>query len=746
MAPCIRPCVLAVVGTAAILAGVAHTSAEEPPAVPAVVRGKVVHAATLEPLADATVRLEETGAETKTGPDGTFTVAGLRPGTYHLLVSAPRYVPHRTEVQVSVTAESVEVRLSPELHFSEVVSVSPTARDQFDAYQPTSVLAGQDLSINLGATLASTLETQPGIAERSLGPAPARPVIRGLDGDRVLILEDGQRVGDLSSQSADHGVLINPAAASRVEIVRGPATLLYGANAIGGLVNVVNESIPVRPVTAISGQAVLDYGSGAQEGGAAADLLVGRGRWALRAGGSGRGSDDMSTPDGEVANSQSRSGLGSLALSLTGQRGFLGAGYEYNDSRYGIPVVEEGQVELTPRRHAVSVRGQARQLDALFTSVRGSYAYRRYRHDEVVAGDIETQFSNDTNEFDVLANHRDIGRLSGTVGCWGLVRAFDAVGEEALSPPVDQRGASLFVYEELTWPHVTFQFGGRYDHASFRPERDRPDRSFDNFSGSVGLLVRPTETTTVAVSLARASRHPALEELYYFGPHPGNFAFEIGNPQLESEVGVGFDVSFRWRLARLSGEATYFRNDIRNYIFRNPISEEEFDERFGHDEEAGEGEHDHGEGLPIIEYVSADSVLQGFEFHTDIELVRSLVAELQMDYVRGELSEADEPLPRIPPFHFLGGLRYQWNAFQAGGRIVAAARQDRVFGEELPTDGYGRLNLYGAYSFQSGRALSTITARLDNATNELYRNHLSYIKDLVPEMGRSVRLIYSVKF
>ena len=170
--------------------------------------------------------------------DGTFTFDNVAPGTYHLSVIAQGFSTRRTEVRVAAGSAPFELQVDFDLHFEEVVSVTGDARSQFDTFQPTSVLAGQELSKRLEMSLGATLENQPGVAARSFGPAPARPVIRGLDGDRVLILQDGQRMGDLSSQSGDHGVVINPAAAQKIEVVRGPATLLYGANAIGGLVNV----------------------------------------------------------------------------------------------------------------------------------------------------------------------------------------------------------------------------------------------------------------------------------------------------------------------------------------------------------------------------------------------------------------------------------------------------------------------------------------------------------------------------
>src|SRR5690606_953180 len=218
------------------------------------------------------------------------------------------------------------------LHFAEVVSVSPAARSQFESYQPTSVLAGQDLQKQLESTIGATLQAEPGVAMRSLGPAPARPVIRGLDGDRVAVLQDGQRVGDLSSQSGDHGVTLNPSSAKRIEVVRGPATLLYGANAIGGLVNVITDQIPTTPVSRATGDFTLDVGSNSAEAGGAGDVHFGNGKVAVHVGGSARRNGNFHTPDGEVDNSRSRTGVFNVGASWTGNGRYAGASYGFDDS------------------------------------------------------------------------------------------------------------------------------------------------------------------------------------------------------------------------------------------------------------------------------------------------------------------------------------------------------------------------------------------------------------------------------
>jgi iron complex outermembrane receptor protein len=714
--------------------------------------GTLTNSLTGATIPNAVVQIDELRQTATSNADGMFTFANVPPGTYHLSVHTEGYSTRRTEVTVATAAkEGLAISVDPELHFTEQTTVTGESRSQFEVYQPTAVLAGQDLQKQLEMSLGATLESEPGIAARSFGPAPARPVIRGLDGDRVQILQDGQRMGDLSSQSGDHGVTFNPASAERIEVVRGPATLLYGANAIGGLVNVITEDIPTRAITGSSGNMTFDLGSAAAEGGAAADIRVGNGKVVFHAGGGGRRAGDVKTPEGDLENSQSRNGFGNVGLSWTGARSYVGGSYGYDDTKYGIPIVEAGNVQLTPRRHSLAFRAGGQGLSGALDSYRATFTMRRYKHDELEGEDVGTSFKNDTEEVELMAGHHAIGRLKGQFGGWFLNRAFGASGEEALSPDVDQRGASAFLFEEVTWPHLALQFGGRIDHSRYSPVGE-DERSFNAGSGSVGLVFTPpaaNERLSFAVSLARAARIPALEELFYFGPHPGNFAFEIGNPELSPEHALGFDVSMRWRHARASGEITYFRNDISDFVFRSPISFEDLEARLGEFEERFPGREldiAEAEEFQIVENVAADSVLQGIEAHGDFGLTSNLFAEFTLDYVRGSLKDTDDPLPRIPPLRTNVGLRYQHNAFQVGGSVTGVAKQDRIFGEETPTDGYGLLRLFAAYSLQAGKAVHTITGRLDNATDELYRNHLSLIKDLAPEMGRNFKLLYNVKF
>ena len=707
------------------------------------VSGTLINALSGDPVGDATVVVEAPTftREQKSGPDGKFSIMDIPPGAYHLVVRANGYLPTRVELNIVAGPQTKDTQMSPELHFSEVTSVSPDATNQFESFQATNVLGGQDLAQAIQSTLGATIENEPGIALRSFGPGPARPVVRGLDGDRVLIVEDGLRMGDLSSQSGDHGVNVNPASASTIEVVRGPATLLYGANAIGGLVNVITNEIPKSPLRGATGAVNFDAGSSAGEAAGAGDVTVGNGTVALHISGSGRRAGNFKSPGGEVPNSFNRQAAGEIGLSTTADNGYFGGSYAFDKSHYGIPLVEEGETNLNPRRQIFNLRGERRNMSGLFQSLRGSFGVRRYKHDELDGDVVATSFVNNTTELELLAAHRGSSRLKGSIGGSVLTRQFSTAGEEVLSPAVGQKGFSAFIYEEIAASsHTSVQFGGRVERAMFAPKADEPERDFTNFSGSLGLLLRPSDAATVAFSFARAARNPALEELYFHGPHAGNNAVENGNPDLQSEHALGFDASLRWRQPKASGEITFFVNKINNFIFR---------------EITGEIEDD----LPVTLFNQGDARLEGFESHVDFRLADVWWLEGGLDYVRGTLTSIDQPLPRMPPLRGRVGLRFQKNAFQAGGEGNFTSKQDRIYVipsetgpvGETSTDGYGLLKLFASYSFGDAKRVNTITARLDNATNETYVNHLNYLKDVLlengfGEMGRNFKIVYSVKF
>jgi iron complex outermembrane recepter protein len=676
-------------------------------------------------LGGAAVSLVPSRQEVQTGDDGLARFDNVAPGAYDVAVRLTGFAPSRTDIKVVEGAPlSVPITLAIG-HFSESVTVGPNGRDTFESYQPASVLGGEDLQQRLGSTLGATLANEPGVNVRTFGSGNARPVVRGLDNDRVLILENGARTGDLSSQSADHGVTLDPATATQIEVVRGPATLLYGSSAIGGVVNLVSDEIATKPLESVHGAFTAQGASADENAGIAGNLSGGNGTLAWRVNGSAQRTGEYDTPEGKVPNSQSNSKSGGGSLAYTGEDGFLGASYQYIDTRYGVPFVEEGETTLHPRRSRIDLRGERRNLGGLISGIKFQGGFRDYKHDEIEgSGEIATSFKNQVTEGNLYLNHRPVGALTGTFGVRGEHRDYSAAGEEALAPPTTQNTYSGFVYEELAYRHLSIQVGGRLDRTSLDPDGsvvERPDvpkRDFTNLSASVGVLGYLRDDLTVALNLARAARNPSLEELYNLGPHAGNFAFEIGDPNLPTEVAYGADLSLRYRTSRFSGEGTAFINSIDQFIFPFQTGEVE-------------------EGLPVVTFTSADSRFTGFEGHLDAGLTQALWLILGGDAVRGELRDGGGALPRIPPYH---------KQIHVEGEVKNVGKQTRVYGAETPTGGYTVVNFHASYQVTSGHAVHTVTVRADNVGDELYRNHLSYIKDLAPEMGRSFRLVYGVRF
>ncbi len=689
-----------------------------------------------EAVSGAIVTLVPSNRSGTSGDDGIVRFEDVPPGVYDAVARQADFTAARADVEVGEAGlVSAEIRLLKQLHFSETVSVSPRARDTFESYQPATVLGGEDLQQRLGNTLGATLANEPGVNVRSFGSGNARPVVRGLDNDRVLVLENGARTGDLSSQSADHGVILDPATATRIEVVRGPATLLYGSSAIGGVVNLISDEIASRPLRGVHGTFTGQGATADQDAGIAGNLSGGNGSVAFQVNGSAQRADEYHTPEGKVPNSQSRSESLGGSLALTGENGYLGASYQYVDTRYGVPFVEEGETTLHPRRHRVDVRGEMRSLDGLISGVKFLGGLRDYTHDEIEgSGEIATSFKNEVAEGNLYLNHRAIGPLTGTFGVRAEHRDYSAAGEEALAPPTTQNTFSGFLYEEVAFRHLSFQLGGRVDHTSFDPDgaaverTDLQQRDFTSFSGSVGVLGYLRDDLTLALNLARAVRSPSLEELYNLGPHAGNLAFEIGDPTLAAETAYGADLSLRYRTSRFVGDGTIFVNSIDKYIF--PFQTGEIDEE---------------EGLPIVSFTSADARFTGFEAHADAGLTRAVWLVLGCDGVRGELRDGGA-LPRIPPRRLWAGLRLEHGPFHVEGEVKNVGEQNRVYGAETPTDGYTVVNVHASYQLTRHHAVHTVTVRADNVGDELYRNHLSYIKDQAAEPGRSFRLVYGVRF
>ena len=548
------------------------------------VRGAVTFAEGGAAVHGAVVLVVGPGLVALTAESGDFEIENVPPGTYEILAQREHLTARRQTVTIQseqTTVVDFALVLSP-VHEEVTVTATPGGgTTTFEAFNAITTLDAFELSTNVAGTLGDALENQPGVAKRSFGPGSSRPIIRGFDGDRVLMMEDGIGTGDLASQSGDHGVTIDPNGLERVEVVRGPATLLYGSNAVGGVVNAVtpHESYRDSMIEGTRGQVSADGGTADTQAGTNASVQHASGHLMVWAGGGARRTDDYDTPEGTVENSATRLTTGRAGVGYFGERLFTSGGFTLEDSRYGVPIAGEfhseedagapGEdqselfVDIDSQRRVGRFDVGMRNVgtDAL-DAFRVVFNVIDWRHDEIEIADrterVGTMFNNRTYVVRAEFDQRRTATLSGTYGVWTKFRNYVATGGEALAPPTDQTAFAAFGYEELAFGPHRLQIGGRVERNAYtvdpRTESDHTvagdveppevrDRDFTGLSASVGFQTDLGADATFVTNLTRSYRAPALEELYNFGPHVGNLVFEIGNPDLERESTLGLDLS-----------------------------------------------------------------------------------------------------------------------------------------------------------------------------------------------------------
>ena len=697
----------------------------------------------------ATVLLVELGLTVETDETGRYRFENVPEGMYEVLAyqsildSESRFV---AVVRGATSTLDIELRLSS---LRQEITVTPQGRSEstFQAIPSVTTLNSFDLSESMATSIGEILDGQPGVAKRSFGAGNARPVVRGFDGDRVLVMQDGMRIGSLASQSGDHGEPIDAGSMERIEVVKGPATLLYGSNAVGGVVNAISthEGFLEQPYEGLRGQISSSAGSANGQAGGSFTSEYGFGEWLLWLGGGGQRSGDYQTPIGVIANSKSRVSNGSFGLGWFGAKAFASVGYQGNDGRYGIPFANtfEGggesekivdAVKVAFRQHAVRLTTGLKNLGSVVDSFELSLNYSDWNHDELEIFDdgvqeVSTTFENQQFVYKGVFTQQSNGRLSGSFGVWGLNRNFETQGAETLSPPVDQNAFAVFGLEELSFDGLRLQLGGRVEHNRYAPD---PDSSlgkldFTGVSAGVGARFDLWEGGAFVVNYTDSSRAPAMEELYNFGPHVGNLTFEIGNRTLGSERSHGLDFALRHQKARVQGEINFFYYDISDFVFLAPTGAT-------------------NDGLIEAAYAQGDARYSGTEMTLDVNVHENLWINLALDTVDTELKRTSEPLPRIPPLRGTIGLDIRYGGLSVKPELVLADRRDEVFSTETETPGYGLLNLSASYTIPQAHLSHHLAFSLFNATDTLYRNHLSFIKDLAPEIGRGVRLSYSVKY
>jgi iron complex outermembrane receptor protein len=695
------------------------------------------------PVHGVDVRIVELGRTAESDESGMYQFDQIPPGTYNVVAHMDGFRDTTAMVVVGAGATATNDFQMSLVGLREQLTVTASGQEEvaFQSFKVVTTLDSVQLAENAHTNIGEVLENEPGVAKRSFGPGTTRPVIRGFDGDRVLIVQDGARTGSLSSQSGDHGETIDPLSLERLEVVKGPSTLLYGSNALGGVVNAITGHDHAHP--GFRGYLTGVGGSANAHGGGNAGFEFGRGPWLVWAGGGGQRTDNYHTPLGEILNSESRITGSSAGLGWFGNRGYFSLGYGIEDARYGIPFGtelpeepppgEEGEeiVDLTLRRHNVPIRFGLQNLGSALDAIRVSLNYNKYHHEELIqeeAGDVVgTAFDNKQFVYRATFDQKPAGILSGSFGFEGFHRDYKTAGEEAIAPPVKLNMFSLFGLEEISLGGgVRFQFGGRYENNRYDPE-GLDNRTFHGFSGSAGIQVPMWEGGSFLVSYTHSARTPALEELYNNGPHPGNLTFEVGNPNLDKEKGDGIEVSLRQSSNRIRGEANFFYYNFQDFVYLAPTGEEE-------------------DGLVVADYSQADSRFLGGELGLDLGLHPNFWVNLGLDAVSARLKDSDTPLPRIPPLRGRIGFEAQYRGFQFKPELILADAQNDLFPTETRTAGYASLNINASYTVARQHMVHIFSVNAFNLGDRLYRNHLSFIKEIAPEIGRGVRFSYTMRF
>ena len=646
-----------------------------------------------------------------------------------------------------------------------VITASPFLHTLFEQAQPVTFLSGDNLKLRLETTVGETLSHEPGISSTYFGPGASRPIIRGLGDDRIRVLSNGVNMLDVANVSPDHQVTSDPLSIETIEVVRGPATLLYGPNSVGGVVNVIDGRIPTERLgKPVEGRFSGRFGTVDDEISEAGSLNFGLGPIVFHLDGFQRETQDVAIPgfarserllrispeekeaDGTLPNSYVNSEGAAVGGSYLWEGGFIGASYTGVNSNYGTVAEREVHIDMAQRRF--DARGAFFEPFAGIKTINYKFAYSNYDHTEFEGPLPGTLFEIEGYDGRVEIVHHKLGLLEGSIGYQIQRSEFSAVGEEAFLPPTSTTIHSGFVFEEIAFDKVRFQFGARSDHQSndstgglaFGPARNV---EFDSVSGSAGIVWTPVDEYAVALSLAYTERPPTYVELFANGPHVGTGSFEIGNADLGLEKSISLDLSLRKRLGRVTGSVSLFYNRFTDYIALTPNGATEDDlPVFLYD--PVEASYYGGEGevtFHILQPVTPEIATTSEDGKTAATPIarppQTLDLDLKADYVRTEIRGGGS-LPRIPPFRVQAALNYSRGSIAARIEGNYAARQNRIAEFELPTDSYFLLNASLSYRVPVGPALLDFYVKGTNLTDAEARLHTSFLKDIAPLPGRGV--------
>lgn len=668
-----------------------------------------------------------------------------------------------------------------DFHGTEEIVVTAPYVERLDILSGTSAVSGDLLAEKTRAQLGDILSSLPGVSATSFSPGASRPVLRGYQGNRVAVLTDGIGNIDASNTSADHAVTIDTLTIERIEVLRGPAVLLFGGQAVGGAVNALDKRIPrAIPDEAVHVDALAGYGSAARDwsGGASVDVPV-TDRVVVHLDGSYRNSDDLRTggyilspslraevlefaaeetsegnldeaaealelagQSGRIPNSAVKSWTAAGGIAFIDDGGNIGLSYSIYDTNYGIPArpgsghahadggEEEAPVTIGMRQYRFDVRGEVDLGDGLFEKLRLRAGYANYSHTEFEGDEIGTIFNSKGIEARAEFIQNDRGGWRGASGAQYQSRDLEAIGAEAFVPPNKTKQFGLFTLQEFTAGNLDAEVALRFDTAELRADILGINRSFNNASAAFGVGYHIGDLK-VGANLSRTGRAPAVEELFSNGPHIATQAFEVGDPLLKSERAWNGELYARYDTADTAFNLTLYTNRFDNFIY---------------EAETGNVE----DALPVFQYFQNDAKVWGVEFQGSQNVARfgdvDLKVDAVADYTRAKIAGGAGNVPRIPPLRILGGVELNGTRLDLRGEVEWSDAQTKTAPFESATDGFTLVNATATWRpFGSDRNISLI-ASANNIFDVVARRSASFTKDFVPMSGRDFRLSARISF
>ncbi len=642
----------------------------------------------------------------------------------------------------------------------DTVTVTGNALGASSLLAPAAQYSGSELLLRSRSTLGETLEGTPGVSSTYFGPNASRPVIRGLEGDRVHILSNGGGTADLSGLSNDHAVAADPLTVERIEVLRGPGALLYGGNAAGGVVNLIDNRIPREPLFeaqgGITGKVDGSFNSGNHEQAGAALLETGTDRYALHVDAMSRNAADVSVPISlactrngvstwrqHICNSASEAWGGAVGGSLFFDRGYLGASIATTNLRYGTVAEDESQIRMRSNRFALD--GEVRDLGGLLQSVKAQISRTEYMHTEFTADVPGTVFRSSANGLRLQARHARLGQLEGEIGVQWQDSNFSADGEEAFAPYSRTGQAALFALEELrqNWGKLTA--GARVESVRVTSEGHptlsrfiAASRSFNPISLALGAVWEVAPAWQLSSNLSANERAPKDYELFADGVHLATHAYETGNLNLTKERSINLDFGAGWKHGAHSASVQLFVNQFSNYISL---------------EATGQKITVNGTDYDSYRYTPVAARFIGAETHANLRVLDGahvLDLLLRADSVRADNTDSGQPLPRIAPVRLGATLQGSSGPWSARLGVDQIAAQNRVPDGQTPTAGYTLWHAAVTRRARQGGANLLWYLRLDNAGDALAYSASSILTQTAPGKsplpGRSLKVGLQANF